>query len=269
MLNITTDFITEAKQRICTVNRFDHSTDSDVPHKELSKKSWVSKDSLYCPNCAQERTVRIEVLKDTGVFSRLCDLTAPLVNTDTTNHETASMFLFTCEQCSFELVGLMYQADGKIKFAIFSKSDVGAARKELPSRILHFIEQGEKCLMVEAYGAALSMYRVAVEQILHDQGFAEEMLDAKIKALMVKIDNKTANEWAMGWSDSLLDVVKKIGNFVIHPKNLEGLKKHEAELAFECKAVVELLIYDIYESKIKQTKLLNKLTGNGNVRRNP
>lgn len=256
MLDKLDDLATEVKKRLKEEPQYDSVSEETHPWIDVTDTSWVSEDKLFCPVCSKDRFVRIRLLKHTGVLSKICGLTPWLLDASINNHGTASLIAFICQQCSSKLVGLIFDHEDP-KYVLLSLDLVtGRSLSKTPTRVLHFVDQAQKCQLAGAYGAAVAMYRVALEQILHDQGYTNGMLNQKIEELATKIDAGSAKGWELNWDSEMLHTLRKIGNLLIHPKNLNALIESDEELAYSSKAVIEFMLHEIYELPAENEQLL-------------
>lgn len=226
--------------------------------------AWISDDKLYCSVCAKDRTVKIDVLVHTGPLTRLV---RSKLKTSKTTIDTSewgpSLLIFTCEQCGLHINGLVYDERSgtthDTRVVLFPSKAGGLSTPHTPSAVKHFVDEAYKCQCVGATGAAVEMYRAALEQLLHEEGYQTGMLGAKIQALEADRVAGTAKPWAADLDTDMLTVLRKLGNYVAHPKTLEALQELDSDTILGVQEVFQFLLADVYERTKEQEKLLSSL----------
>jgi hypothetical protein len=115
------------------------------------------------------------------------------------------------------------------------------------------------------------MYRAAIEQLLHDQGFDTGMLTAKIKALNLEaaIAAGTAPRWAHNLDPAFLKVIKDLSNGSIHPNGGDISKPDALDTALLRhlhETVLEVLDL-VHEQPAQRAKRLAALKGAADILR--
>ena len=107
-----------------------------------------------------------------------------------------------------------------------SKNSYSIATEHTPEQVAYYLEQAHKAKSVGANSAAVTMYRAALEQLLYNKGYTDEvltqkgfnttMLNSKIKALTNDISSGKADKWVNDLDVSVLTIIKELGNGAIH-----------------------------------------------------
>lgn len=236
-------------------------TSQHFPQDFRRPESWVSINKIFCPDCAADRKVKVRVLLHSGPLTRLARAT-PVTNQQRidTNESGPSLLVFICEQCWLQFNCLLFDeiinTETETKILIFANGAGGLATPHTPPEIKHFINEAYKCQCAGANGAAIEMYRAALEQLLFTEGFDDRMLNAKLDALEAAKNNGTAKPWAVEVDVQMLHILRKLGNEVAHPKTPQSLATFDAETISGVQEVFQYLLTDIYERPIQQHELL-------------
>ncbi len=103
------------------------------------------------------------------------------------------------------------------------------------------------------------MFRVALEQLLHDQGYDKGMLDFKIKQLESDLKNQNAKGWVQNLDVEVLNVVKKLGNQAVHPKTMAQLHALDETTIRGAQETFQYLLHEIYEKPLAEEELIKRL----------
>jgi hypothetical protein len=227
--------------------------------------AWISEEKLYCPVCTKDRRVKINVLLHSGPLTRLARK-KPRTSGQTvdTSEWGPSLLVFTCEQCALHINCLVYDewrgTTIDTKLIVFPSQAGGLSTPHTPAEVKHSVDEAYKCQCVDAVGAAIEMYRVALEQLLDEQGYKTGMLNAKIEALEADRSAGNAKPWATDLDIEMLVILRKLGNYVAHPKIIEALFELNAETLVGVQEVFQFLLAEVYEQPKEQELLLASLT---------
>jgi hypothetical protein len=179
--------------------------------------------------------------------------------------------ILTCRQCELKVNILLSWNDGSVRVT-YQDPTGSVATKNTPREVAYYLDEAARCISVGARSAATAMFRSALEHVLHDQGYAEGMLDSKIKALEKEIEAKTPR--AAAWSKMDTEVLmsmKSLGNGAIHPNggDVSLQATLDAGLISTLEIVFESILREVYEEpaeraeraeRLKQTAALFKKT---------
>ncbi len=226
--------------------------------------SWISLDTLYCPPCAKDRRVRIEILLHTGPLTRLARSKPRTTNSlFDTSEWGPSLLVFICEQCALKFNCLVFDefkgVARETKVILIPSKAGGLSTPHTPPTVKHFVDEAYKCQSVGANAAAIEMYRVALEQLLHEEGYEIGMLNAKITALEADRVAGTAKPWAADLDTDMLHVLRKLGNKVAHPNDAAALTAFDVDTIIGLQEVFQFLLADIYERPKENEQLLSAL----------
>jgi len=220
----------------------------------------IPDDRLYCPGCSDYRLVSVQVWVGTGTLLRL-SRRHPKAKSNVFDPEEwePSLLSFKCEQCDMRFSVIIYDGSEGPALAIFPNDSGGLSTHHTPDEVKHFVDEAYKCHSVGANGAAVAMFRVALEQLLHEQGYTEGMLHEKIIALETDIEAGKGNDWAIYLDTEILSVIKKLGNVVAHPKDIASLTALDNEAVVGVQETFHFLLHEIYEKPYIEQNFLNSL----------
>jgi hypothetical protein len=201
----------------------------------------VAVDGLYCPKCVGRRRVDFTWIPHVRPFGEM-----PLL---------ASM---KCRQCHTEAHGLYYEGPSRKDLIIAQREAGGCSTPNTPEPVKFYLDQAARSEATSARSAAVAMYRAALEQLLHQQGFTTGMLNAKLVELDKQKVARTAPKWAMELDTEFLDVLKHLGNGAIHA-NGGDVKKQAAfddELIIAVRVTFAALLDAVYEDPARRAARL-------------
>jgi hypothetical protein len=120
--------------------------------------------------------------------------------------------------------------------------------------VAYYLDQAHRSQSVGAYGAALGMFRAALDQLLLEQGFKGRMCGEKIHALEVALQADAAPAWARDVAPNSLRILKQLGDVVLHPSD-GSVEPHNAldpTLVHEVSAAFIELLDAVYEKPVKR-----------------
>jgi len=275
LITLRTTLLNELDDLIAEVKPYLYATLPDLPIdfggrprtyiSEFRRPSaWVSQDRLYCPACAKDRKVEIKILVHTGPLTRLARNKPKSTKQFIDSSEYGpSLLVFTCKQCELKLncfiLDESFDAKQITKMMLFPSKAGGLSTLHTPAEVKHFVDEAYKCQNVGANGAAVEMYRVALEQLLHEQGYETGLLNAKIKTLEEERASGKAKPWAMDLDIDMLHVLRKLGNQVAHPNNDAALSAIDVNALIGVQEIFQFLLADIYERPKDEEELLSSL----------
>ena len=231
--------------------------------------AWVSSTKVYCPVCAKDRSVKIDAFLHTGPLTRLARVQQRTTKQVFDASEWGpSLLVFTCEQCFLTLNCLVFDELSEIKtgdtqcdtrLVVFPSRAGGLSTPHTPAEVKHFVDQAYTCQSVGANGAAIEMYRVALEQLLYEEGYKDGMLNSKIEAMEADRNAGTAKPWAADLDMDMLHILRKLGNQIAHPKDAAALTTFDSDTIIGVQEVFQFLLADIYERPKEQEKLMRYL----------
>lgn len=275
MLTDIDDLIEEVKPHLratmpaAPLNLMGGSNYSHFPPDFRRPPAWVSTDKLYCPVCTKDRSVKIDILMHSGPLTRLSRTKRGTTSQSIDTKEWGpSLFVFTCQQCLLKLNCLVFDefhrtaaggTECSTKLVVFPSKAGGLSTPHTPAEVKHFVDEAYKCQSVEAHGAAIEMYRAALEQLLHEEGYVDGLLNSKIVALEADRSAGTAKPWALDLDVEMLHILRKLGNQIAHPKDAAALEAFDSETIIGVQEVFQFLLADIYERPKEDEKLMSSL----------
>jgi hypothetical protein len=240
-----------------------HSTPKPVVNEVWGK----SGEKTYCPACVKNRYFSIEILKGTGTLTRLCRK-RPFTGDGRfdTDEFGPSLLQYKCENCFLIINAMIYDGSEGPAIASFPVANGGLATPNTPDSVSFFLNQAFKCVSIDAKAAAVAMFRVALEQLLLENGFGENcgLLDGKIAALEALKTTNTPPDWIVDLDSELLTNMRKLGNLSAHPKSLVEIKNLDSRTLEGAVELFQYLLAEIYERPKNDEKLLSKLKNTRN-----
>lgn len=231
--------------------------------KPVVNEVWgKAAEKTYCPSCGKNRYFSIEIVKGTGTLTRACRK-QPF--TGNGRHDTdewgPSLLQFKCENCALIINAMVFDGSEGPTVVSFPVSGGGLATSNTPASVSYFLQQAFKCVAIDAKGAAVAMFRVALEQLLHEQGFGDEcgLLEGKISALEALKSLETSPDWITDLNPEILTSMRKLGNLSAHPKDVSELRDLDAVALQGTVELFQYLLSEIYEKPKEDEKFLSKL----------
>src|SRR5262249_22476780 len=126
------------------------------------------------------------------------------------------LFSARCRQCGTGFTALVYSGPNGPALAVFPECPGGLATPNTPPAVSYYLDQASRAQSVGAQSAAIAMFRVALDQLLLEQGFEGRMCGHKIAALEKAIQSGTAPSWARDLDPQYLRVLKDLGDGALH-----------------------------------------------------
>jgi hypothetical protein len=258
---------------------FDLSTHSGFVDAIRFCRGEGTVDGLHCPHCGGRRRVKVEPLTQAGDVYRDGDVRfartvsvgakAPLIvpkpvpaSSDPPRGPLPiSVYRLSCVQCDAAFTAVIYAGPVGADVAILASVHGGLRTPNTPEPVAYYLDEAARCESVGARSAAVSMYRAALEQLLHQQGFTKGMLNHKIEALEAAEKAGNAPSWSKEIEPGLLKVIKDLGNAAIHPNGGDITKQDalDGALLVSIRVAFELLLEKAYEAVARARVILAKL----------
>jgi hypothetical protein len=217
-------------------------------------------DSLYCGRCADYRRMTIVAHHLPLSFHEWMRSPAPPTAADDPVPASIllpSLFLYTCVQCSAEFTATVHQGPGGPALVVLPSVHAGLTTPNTPAAVAYYLDQAQRAHTLGANSAAVAMFRAALEQLLHEQGYSTGMLATKLKALEASIMDGTARAWVKDLDTEFLSLLKDLGNGAIHPNGGDISKQAvlDAALVRQLTAVFQYLLFTVYEVPLRTAAL--------------
>ncbi len=222
---------------------------------------------MHCPRCSGRRRMKVEIVHASGTLGyRLAPKYGPGPSEERqyfyAHNLTPSLFAYSCTQCDTRFTVVIYEGrPGEAHLAIFPSVPGGLATPNTPGNVACYLDQAQRARSVTANSAAISMYRVALEQLMFERGYTNGMLDAKIKDLEEQIAKGHSPAWARDLETEYLRVMKELGNAAIHPNSGSVTQQaaFDASLLIRVEKTFQGLLDLAYEEPIRRSQNLTAL----------
>lgn len=207
----------------------------------------------YCTRCGGSRRMRLHARDDR------CAQVAPsqLERTRKTLEELAPgrdplafsigvvppVFSAECLQCR-NTISLIVAAGPPAEVIVIGGRSAGLGTPHAPAAVAFYLEQAYRARTAGAYTAATAMYRAALEQFLHDQGYSSGTLAARIGAAVA-----AAPSWVQQLDQELMHALRTIGNWAVHLPggDLASQAKIDRQLAQDAEHLLMDVLDEVYE----------------------
>lgn len=207
----------------------------DGPWTELSPET-----PLHCSTCGDARRMKAQRLFRANAtrLVRLC-----------------------CVQCDGVFIALRYAGPQGPSLAIFSEALGGLSTPNTPKPVAFYLDQAHRAHSVGAHSAAVAMYRAALEHLLHQQGYTQGMLGAKVSKLESDLATSIGPKWTRDLDPEFLTVLKDLGNGSIHANDgsVERQAVLDTEIVNRVKVTFVHLLFLVYEAESRRAEHLSKL----------
>ncbi len=202
---------------------------------------------LFCPTCGGPRKMLLRALYVPVNFPETPPPRAPEMfgtrPVDPHVHPleaiAPSFFSLMCSQCSALFTLAVVHRDGREQALVLPEGPGGIGTPRTPDSVRYYLEQAHLSRAVGAFGAAVAMYRAALEHLLFAEGYKERMLGPKIRQLEEAVEAGTAPTWARDLDPEYWNVIGRLGNAVIHP--------NEGDIGPKRRAVDGALVLEVDE----------------------
>jgi hypothetical protein len=161
-----------------------------------------------------------------------------------------SLFLAECLQCqaSFTIATYEREAAG-LGVVALPAAHGGLRTPHTPPEVSYYLDQAQLAQSIGAYSAAVAMYRSALEQLLHGEGYEAPMVGPKLRQLENAIDDGSAPKWARELDPAFLSVINKLGRGSLHANagDIAVQAELDADLLQLVRETFEELLVVVYE----------------------
>lgn len=163
--------------------------------------------------------------------------------------------------CDAEFYLTVFNGPTGIEILILSSSLGGLGTPHTPLNVSYYLDQAHRAAGVGANSAAVSMYRSAVEMILHQQGYIQKMLGPKVAAVQLDKTNGSGPVWIGRVDVAVLDVLGRLGNAAVHPNNGDVAAQAllDSKLLFDIQEAIRVVLQEIYEIPLARAQTLERL----------
>jgi hypothetical protein len=216
----------------------------------LAANQFCNIGELYCDSCHGRRRMFIKRLFMAGLPN------LPYL----AERYTPSAHQLSCVQCSTQVLAVIFSGPSGSQLALLRPTLCGATA-HTPPAVAYYLDQAARAQGVGALSAAVVMYRSALEHLLHDQGFKEDMCGKKIAALEKGVKDGTAPRWARDLNPEDLRVLNRLGNGAVHTNGGDITKQQEIDhdLVTAVALTFEGLLEMVYERPKKDEERRKRL----------
>lgn len=260
--------------------------DRSIIDSTISSRCISRKEEIYCPKCGDIRRYELRVAFDNTYIHKdiepspsksIESILERCKNTYDGNdfeefkkyvykniilHRVATLIIGRCLQCENDVNIIIYNENDDISMVKLFKFGSGVATEHTPESVKYYLDEAYKCKTMGAYTGAVAMYRTALENLLYNKGYQKGMLKDKIEAFEKDKKNGTAQRWADAVDEDILDKIRDLGNWAVHPNKGDITKQQhlQDEELIEClDEIFKYMLDEIYEKEINRNSLLDKL----------
>ena len=238
---------------------------SQTKHLFSVGNQWEShSNAFYCPTCGDTRRVRfiVKYLSCKGLTDQ--PSVAMIRGKKTIEEQLLPLSLFSvkCFHCYSWFYFVCWESQNGPELAVLSSVPGGMTTPNTPQGVAYYLDQAHRARSVGALSAAAAMYRAALDQLLHEQGFTEGTCGRKIRLLEQAKQAGNAPAWARDMPTELLNVIKNLGDGSIHPNdgNIDRQKALDLELMKNMDAAFKFLLDIVYEAEARRNAMLAGLS---------
>jgi hypothetical protein len=211
-------------------------------------------DGTYCPSCGAVRRMRIETIGITFASPRAHTTPQPVL----LGNSAPGIVWLTCVQCHERIVVVAHIGPSGPSVVALPSTYGGLTTPATPDAVSYYLDQAQRSQSIGALSAAIAMYRAALEQLLHEQGYSAGMLNAKITALEA---DPSPPSWFRDLDPDFLRVIKDLGNGAIHSNggDIEKQQALDSQLVREVRELFVELLDAIYEQPKRKASRLSSL----------
>lgn len=223
--------------------------------------------SMYCPKCGDERRMYVDLHYspdydfESNTLKSVVEKEEKLCVEEIKERLSLSLWTFKCKQCNTIFTVVFYQSPNGLQLAILPSCSGGVVTANTSTSVAYYLDQAYRAKSVGANSACIAMYRGALDQLMHQQGYKEGMLGAKLAKLEKDINSATAQKWAMDLDIKFLRCLNALGSGSIHPNDgdVEKQKELDNELIEIVDVVFGMLLDKIYEQPKREENWKNAL----------
>ena len=260
--------------------------DRSIIDSNISSSYIPSKEEIYCPKCGDSRKYEFRVAFDNSENNRYAPplpnnsvqsiLTKCKEDYEGSDYKKFKEYVYKaivlkrgrilitgkCLQCENDVNIIIYNENDEISMVKLFKCGSGVATKNTPYSVKYYLDEAYKCKTMGAYTGAVAMYRTALENLLYDNGYEKGTLADKIETFEKDKQNGNAKRWADVVDEDILDKIRDLGNWAVHPNKGDISKQQhlQDEELIEClDDIFKYMLEEIYEKEINRNKLLDTL----------
>ena len=231
-----------------------------------SDSQYPKLGSIFCPSCCDEVTVNVLLshMRLTIGQAILAQMSGNVISGmsygDTRAYSPTatapSLFTYCCVNCPTKFHAVLFRRNQSMQLIVIPSSAGGLGTPATPAAIKYFVDQAFSAQTATALSAAICMYRAALEQILHDQGYTGK-LPKKVNDLNEDFKNKTGKEWVRKVNPEALQIIKDVADTQAHAG--DGTTELETGFMEAVQEVFRLLLAIIYEQPHTRDKNRTRL----------
>lgn len=171
---------------------------------------------------------------------------------------TPPLLRAVCLQCTYAITLLVALIDRQPQVIALHGGGGGLATEHTPKGVAYYVNQAYRAQSIGANSAAVTMYRSALEHLLHEQGFQAKRLVDQIDALLAA---DPGPPWRTHLDEDHLHILRKLGNLAVHVNDGDVGRQHalDATLVHEVHVVFVELLDEVYEQPAKRAARKAKL----------
>lgn len=158
------------------------------------------------------------------------------------------VFTATCLECQTRL-SLIVDAGPPVEVIVLGSRAPGLATAHTPEGVRYFLDQAYRARTRGAYTAAMVMYRAALEQLLHEQGFERGRLVDRIDQAVA-----AAPAWLNALDEDLMTALRQLGNRAVHvgDGDITEQASFDHELVREVEHLFIEVLDEVYEAPARR-----------------
>jgi Domain of unknown function (DUF4145) len=157
-------------------------------------------------------------------------------------------FTATCLECQTR-VSLIVDGGPPVEVIVLGTRAPGMATAHTPDGVRYFLDQAYRARTRGAYTAAMVMYRAALEQLLHDQGFTRGRLVDRINQAVT-----AAPGWLDALDEELMTALRQLGNRAVHvgDGDISQQASFDHELVRDVEHLFVEVLDEVYEAPARR-----------------
>lgn len=217
---------------------------------------------IYCPECGDDRRTesqriyptRLKYIRNSPIRSNAYSQLSPFPHSFYIIHSR-------CLQCSSEFIILLTRENNSYSLLNIPVSFVGIISSSCPATVIYYIDQAYRSKAMGATSAAVVMYRSSLENLLYEQGFESGQLFDKIKKLQKQIDDGDAPKWTLLFDANMMNIIRELGNYAVHPNNGDISKQREMDnnLLVKVEFMLKRLMEYVYVIPAKEKEAMEDM----------
>jgi hypothetical protein len=247
-------------------------------HEPGERHNFTTLVGTHCPQCGGDRRMNLSALYwqdlwaphkpagssfDGGVMRT--GATALEVSAPRSAHKDEypavddpgpAVYAAVCVQCDHMYVLVVHRGPDGMELAALPSSYGGLATPKTHPAVAYYLDQAHRARSVGALSAAASMYRAALDQLLHHEGYANGTLGRKINDLE---NADPAPDWYADLNNAYLRVINALGSGAIHPNDgdIDKQRVIDRDLTEAVDALFTEILDLVYERPAKRRDRLD------------